>query len=159
MMSKRKGFSYQEGDGFAAVELPYAGGRLQMVLFLPATNSSPQQLLKQFSGDVWRDKILPRFSDEEGDLMFPKFKLDYDVTLNDPLKALGMQRAFSPADADFSAMADQPVFIGAVDQKSYLAVDEEGTQAAAVTTVLMERATVNASVNPFEMIVDRPFFL
>lgn len=84
--------------------------------------------------------------------------MDYDVTLNDPLKALGMPRAFS-GNADFSAMADRPVCISEVKQKSYVAVDEEGTEAAAVTTV-----TVTALAMPmrparnFTMIVDRPFF-
>ncbi len=158
MMSKRHSFSYQEGDGFQAVELPYVGDRLEMILFLPATGSSPQQLLEKFKGETWRDKILPRFSLYEGFLAFPKFKLDYDVTLNEPLEALGMRQAFS-GNADFSLMADKPVCISEVKQKSYVDVDEEGTEAAAVTTV-----TVTALAMPmrparnFTMIVDRPFF-
>lgn len=158
MMSKRHSFSYEEGDGFQAVEMPYVGDRLEMILFLPATGTSPQQLLEKFKGETWRDKILPGFSLYEGFLAFPKFRMDYDVTLNDPLKALGMPRAFS-GNADFSAMADRPVCISEVKQKSYVAVDEEGTEAAAVTTV-----TVTALAMPmrparnFTMIVDRPFF-
>lgn len=158
MMGKHKRFSYEEGDDYQAVKLPYAGRRLEMILFLPATNSSPQQLLKQFSGDAWRNKFLSGFSSEEGDLMFPKFKLNYDVALNDSLMALGMQRAFSPNGADFSAMANQPLFISAVRQKSYVAVDEEGTEAAAVTTVHMVGAVMMMPLKAFQMIVDRPFF-
>ncbi|HTV62105.1 MAG TPA: serpin family protein [Verrucomicrobiae bacterium] len=158
MMSKRHRFSYEEGEGYQAVELPYVGDRLEMILFLPATGSSPQQLLEKFKGETWRDKILPGFSLYEGFLAFPKFRLDYDVTLNDPLKALGMPQAFSD-QADFSAMANRPVCISEVQQKSYVDVDEEGTEAAAVTTV-----TVTALAMPmrparnFTMIVDRPFF-
>jgi serpin B len=160
MMGKRKTFSYEEGDGFQAVELPYAGDNLQMVLFLPATNSSPQQLLTNFSGEAWHDKIMPGFSDCEGDLMFPKFTLNYNVDLNQPLQALGMNEAFDPDKANFSAMASQPLFIGEVKQKSYVAVDEEGTEAAAVTTIEMEAAAAMPITPPktFEMIVDRPFF-
>ena len=157
MMSQRKKFSYQEGDGFQAVQLPYAGNRLQMVLFLPATNSSPQKLLENFNGDNWRNKILPHFESREGFLSFPKFKLDYDVTLNNPLQTLGMRQAFSHG-ADFSAMADEPLFVSEVKQKSFVAVDEEGTEAAAVTTGTMLGRAIIEPIKPFQMIVDRPFF-
>ncbi|HUB86856.1 MAG TPA: serpin family protein [Verrucomicrobiae bacterium] len=157
MMSKTKKFNYQENKDFQAVELPYAGNRLRMYLFLPATNSSPQQLLAGFNGDDWHGKILTGFLQREGTLVFPRFKLDYDVTLNDPLQALGMKRAFDPQAADFSAMADEPLFIGMVKQKSYVAVDEFGTEAAAVTTVVMTMSAVEEPQEPFQMIVDRPF--
>ena len=102
-------FNYQQGDGFQAVRLPYAGGRLQMCLFLPDTNSSPAKMLAGFNADTWRDKILPKFQNKEGTLALPRFKLDYDVILNDPLKALGMGQVFS-GNADFSAMADGGTF-------------------------------------------------
>ena len=90
-------FNYQQGDGFQAVRLPYAGGRLQMYLFLPDTNSTPAKLLADLNADTWRNKILPKFQDMQGMLALPRFKLDYDVTLNDPLKALGMRQAFDDA--------------------------------------------------------------
>jgi serpin B len=149
-------FNYQQGDGFQAVRLPYAGGHLQMYLFLPDTNSSPTKLLADLNADTWRDKILPKFQDKEGTLALPRFKLDYDVTLNDPLKALGMRQAFSNG-ADFSAMADEPLFVSEVKQKSFIEVNEEGTEAAAVTTVAMATNAAFRPEKPFEMIVDRPF--
>ncbi|MGH7990192.1 MAG: serpin family protein, partial [Limisphaerales bacterium] len=114
MMSRRKKFSYQENSGFQAVRLPYAGYRLQMYLFLPATNSSPQKLLADFNGENWQSDILDNFSEREGFLAFPKFKLDYDIVLNDSLKSLGMRQAFSPEAANFSAMADKRLFIDEV---------------------------------------------
>jgi serpin B len=149
-------FNYQQGDGFQAVRLPYAGKRLQMYLFLPDTNSSPAKLLADLNADTWRDKILPKFQDKEGTLALPRFKLDYDVRLNDPLKALGMRQAFA-VDADFSAMAEEPLFVSEVKQKSFVEVNEEGTEAAAVTTVTMHAQAVFRPEKPFEMIVDRPF--
>jgi len=156
MMWQHGHFNYQQGDGFQAVRLPYAGGRLQMYLFLPDTNSSPAKLLADFNADTWRNKILPEFQDKVGTLAIPRFKLDYNVTLNDPLKALGMRRAFTD-DADFSAMADEPLFVSEVKQKSFVEVNEEGTEAAAVTTVTMRATAVFRPEKPFEMIVDRPF--
>jgi serpin B len=149
-------FNYQQGDGFQAVRLSYAGGRLQMYLFLPDTNSSPTKLLADLNAESWRDKILPKFQDSDGTLALPRFKLDYDVILNDSLKALGMKRAFD--DADFSAMADEPLFVSEVKQKSFVVVNEEGTEAAAVTTVnMMTRGRLLHPPEIFKMIVDRPF--
>lgn len=155
-MWQRGRFSYQEGDGFQAVRLPYAGGRLQMYLFLPNTNSDPAKLLATLDNDAWRDRIVPGFREREGTLAFPRFKLDYEVNLNDPLKALGMRHAFE--DADFSAMASEPLFVSQVKQKSFVEVNEEGTEAAAVTTVWMKSAAIMQPIEPFEMLVNRPFF-
>ncbi|MGO8836774.1 MAG: serpin family protein [Limisphaerales bacterium] len=155
-MWQRGHFSYQEGDSFQAVRLPYAGGRLQMYLFLPGTNSNPAKFLAGMDHDTWGDKILPGFRDREGTLAFPRFKIEYDVLLNDPLKALGIRHAFE--DADFSAMASEPLFVSKVKQKSFVDVNEEGTEAAAVTMVNMVGAIAMNPLKPFEMIVDRPFF-
>jgi serpin B len=154
MLNQHKKFSFLEGEGFQAVRLPYAGDRLQMYLFLPATNSSPKELLATLDGKKWHDAIAPAFTESEGLLMFPKFKLDYDISLNDSLKVMGMRLAFS-AGADFSTMADDQLFVSQVTQKSFVAVDEEGTEAAAVTTV--EMSLKAAPRNAVRMIVDRPF--
>ena len=157
MMWQHGRFNYQQGDGFQAVRLPYAGGHLQMYLFLPDTNSSPTKLLADFSGETWRDKILAKFQDRQGVVALPRFKLDYDVILNDRLQAMGMRRAFA-VDADFSAMADEQLSVSEVKQTSFVEVNEEGTEAAAITTVNMvgSMAPMNPP-KPFEMIVDRPF--
>ena len=156
-MSQQRKFRYQEADGYQAVELPYAGNRLQMILFLPATNSSPEKLLAAFDGKNWSDEILPRFLEREGTVKFPKFKLNYDIELNKSLQALGMQEAFIPGSANFSAMADDPLYVSLVKQKSYVDVNEEGTEAAAVTTVVMRSLAIVKPIPPFEMIVNRPF--
>jgi serpin B len=150
-MWQRKTFSYQDGDGFQAVRLPYAGGRLQMYLFLPNTSSSPAKLLASMDNN-----IVPGFRDREGTVALPRFKLEYDVVLNDPLQALGMRHAFD--DADFSGMASERLFVSKVKQKSFVEVNEEGTEAAAVTTVGMKSSAIMEQPKPFEMIVDRPFF-
>jgi len=149
-------FNYQQGDGFQAVRLPYAGGHLQMYLFLPDTNSSPAKLLADLNAGPWQNKILPKFQDSDGTLALPRFKLDYDVILNDPLRALGMRQAFT-VGADFSAMTDEPLFVSKVKQKSFVEVNEEGTEAAAVTTATVLAAAVFRPEKSFEMIVDRPF--
>ena len=158
MMMQHRHFSYQETDGFQAVRLPYSGKNLNMILFLPKTNSSPRQLLADLSAVSWQDDISSQFEGREGTLAFPKFKLEYGVRLNNPLEAMGIKKAFS-TEADFSAMSDKPLYISEAKQKSFIEVNEEGTEAAAVTgfgfTVL---GAIHDPPKPFEMIVDRPFF-
>jgi serpin B len=157
MMNQSGVFDYQETSGFQAVQLPYKGG-LRMEVYLPTTSSSPQKLLDDFrtSGN-WQTNIQPGFKSRQGILLLPKFRMEYAVGLNDPLKALGMKHAFDN-DANFSAMAEEPLFISKVEQKSYVDVDEQGTEAAAVTTVtLMAGSSPMEPPNRFQMIVDRPF--
>ena len=155
MMRQDGDFKYQQTADFQAVQLPYAGG-LRMQVFLPATNSNPQKLLEGFkAGGNWEDKVEPGFARRKGTLIFPKFKMAYDVRLNYPLEVLGMKSAFIYGKANFSAMAKEPLFIGEVKQKSYVDIDEKGTEAAAVTTVTMMKASMPRQ--DFGMIVDRPF--
>jgi serine protease inhibitor len=157
MMLQHRHFNYQETDDFQAVRLGYSSKYLEMVLFLPKTNSSPQKVLTELSAGSWQDDIMPQFADREGTLRFPKFKLNYDVKLNEPLESLGMKKAFGK-DANFSAISDEPLFISEVKQKSFVAVDEEGTEAAAVTGAgFAELGPIPVPQPPFQMILDRPF--
>ena len=157
MMARHGKFQYEEGDGFQAVELPYAGDRLQMILFLPVTNSSPAKFAT-FNGKYWNDKILPGFSSREGNLIFPKFKMNCRLLLTKPLQALGMQEAFVPGTANFSGMSGDPLYVSEILQKSFVDVNEQGTEAAAVTVVTIRATIAMRPLKPFEMIVDRPFF-
>jgi serpin B len=154
-MWQRGRFAYQNGDDFQAVRLPYAGRRLWMEVFLPATNSSLTKLLFHFQNAPERNKMLAAFFEGEGTLALPRFKLEYSIGLNESLQALGMKRAFH--GADFSLMSDEPLEVSEVKQKSYVEVNEEGTEAAAVTTGIMQTTAVLQPRPPFEMMVDRPF--
>ena len=135
------------------------GGDLAMYIFLPDTNSSPAKLLQIMNGDKWRRVTVPGFSDKDGLLVLPKFKLAGTYDLNDPLAALGMKTAFDSKQADFSGMFSDQHFISAVRQKTFVEVGEEGTEAAAVTVVSMPLSSAIEMPPPkrFEMIVDRPF--
>jgi serine protease inhibitor len=157
MMVQSRKFDYQETPDFQAVKLYYTG-RFHMDVFLPATNSSPQKVVENFrAGGNWEGNIQPGFNTRQGRLMLPKFKMEYAVRLNEPLETLGMKRAFS-INAEFSGMAEEPLSISEVEQKSFVEVNEEGTEAAAVTTVHMRASGIMMNPpKPFEMIVDRPF--
>jgi serpin B len=157
MMTQTKTFTYRRGTDYQAVRLPYQSENLAMYVFLPDTNSSPEKLLGIMTGDSWQRVTKPGFSEKEGTVVLPKFKLEYSVELNQPLQALGMKTAFDPVGADFSGIAPQ-LFISAARQKTFVEVKEEGTEAAAVTGIAMETSAMMVPPpNPFQMIVDRPF--
>jgi serpin B len=157
MMTRDGRFTYQETADFQAVKLPYQGG-FQMELYLPQTNTTAQKLLAGFmAGEDWEKVIEAGFSKREGSVTLPKFKINYEIKLNDSLQALGMKSAFA-RNADFSGIADAPLFISQVKQKSYVDVNEEGTEAAAVTTVMMTASLVRRPPpDRFTMVLDRPF--
>ena len=162
MMSLSKRFTYQEVPGYQAVRLPYKGENLAMYVLLPAKNWTPEKLLTVMDGDSWRQTIKPGFIEQNGDLILPKFKLEYGVQLVQPLQKLGMRTAFAMEKADFSEISSEPLFhISAVLQKTFVEVKEEGTEAAAVTVVAAAAGCVRSGPPPkrFQMIVDRPFLL
>jgi serpin B len=156
MMQQTRSFSYQEGNGFQAVQLPYAGRQLQMQVFLPATNSTVEALLGQITADSWRQEILPKFSDRRGTLMLPRFTMRYGTDLRKALSALGVKSALTE-QADFSGMSSTPLYVSEVKHQSFVEVNEQGTEAAAVTTGVMALASFKNEPPPFLMIVDRPF--
>jgi serine protease inhibitor len=154
MMLESARLQYREGPGYQAVRLPYSGDNLAMYVFLPASGSSPENVLGALSGDTWQE-IKHGFRFNEGTLVLPKFKVEYSVALKGPLQSLGMKAAFG-SSANFSGIAPR-LLISAAQQKTFVEVNEEGTEAAAVTGMEVQATSVMPRSEPFEMIVDRPF--
>ena len=108
------------------------------------------------NGDTWQRVTKPGFSPMEGTLVLPRFKSESTVELKTSLQALGMKTAFGE-EADFSGITDG-IVITSARQKTFIEVKEEGTEAAAVTAVVMQDSAIPMpALHPFEMIVDRPF--
>ena len=149
MMRREGNYPYFRGENFEATSLPYGAGRLGMYIFLPNPDSNLNEFLEDLNAENWEHWI-PQFRDREHDMMLPRFKLEYEVKLNDTLKALGMEIAFS-GGADFSGMGPN-LFISEVRHKTFVEVNEEGTEAAAATAVVV------AESEPPVFRVDRPFF-
>jgi serine protease inhibitor len=106
--------------------------------------------------DSYWNNLLAKMDSAEVDLWLPKFKIEYSITLNDALKAMGMISAFD--DADFSKMRhEKDLFISRVLHKTYVKVDEEGTEAAGVTAVEFTRSSVSPGNNEVYMKINRPF--
>jgi len=100
---------------------------------------------------------MKQFRRQEGSLQIPRFKLEYGVDLDRAIAALGMGIIFDGDRASFEAMTSKPVAIDQIKHKTFVEVNEEGTEAAGVTSVGV-RVTSAMETKPFEMVVDRPFF-
>jgi serpin B len=146
-------YPYYRGEDFTAVELPYVGGQVSMLVLVP-----DQGGFQDFEGSLTAEKlssILQELAYTPVALSFPKFEFESEFSLAQTLADMGMPSAFSAA-ADFSGMTgDKDLFISNVFHKAYIAVDEEGTEAAAATAVVMTLTA--APLEPIELKVDRPF--
>jgi serpin B len=153
MMKEAKSFGYTEGEGYQAVELPYDGRELSMVILLPASGN-----FEAFEAGLQAqqvDAIINDLKNTQVALIMPRFEFESEFSLKDTLAGMGMPIAFS-GGADFSGMTGYPeLFISDVVHKAFVAVDEAGTEAAAATVVIMPTA---APPEPtVEVTIDRPF--
>ncbi len=161
MMRREDDYLYYEDDGFQAISLPYGDERFSMLVFLPGSETGLEAFVQGLNPENW-NLWLDRMSMMEGEIVLPRFKLEYEKTLNDALSALGMGIAFDPSQADFYGMLDAPIdmafYISQVLHKTFVEVNEEGTEAAAVTSVVMALSAMPMEKETFTMVVDRPFF-
>jgi serine protease inhibitor len=155
MMAQARSLGYLEEPDYQAVRLPYAGDNLAMYVFLPVRDSSLADLVGKLTGDTW-ERIRRQFRSAEGTIVIPKFKVEYGIELKRPLESLGMKLAFDAGHADFSGIAPH-LYISAAMQKTFVDVNEEGTEAAAVTGIAVAATALRVPSQPFEMVVDRPF--
>lgn len=156
LMFRNDNFRYFENELFQAVNLPYGKNeRVSMYVILPAEEADLEQLYSALNNTNWNNWV-NSFSTMEGELGLPRFSFEYTTSLNDALNALGMGIAFDENAADFSRMRPAPpsLFISDVKHKTFIDVNEEGTEAAAVTSV---EVGSTAMPETFSMIVDRPF--
>jgi serpin B len=154
-MSRTGDFAYYEDDVLQAVRLPYAGGEVSMYVFLP--RKSLDDFLQKLTVENWR-QWTSQLRSRKGTVELPRFKLENEYDLKQSLTIMGMPLAFTPR-ANFLGMSDQPLYIGWVKQKTYVDVNEEGTEAAAVSGIGMRAMAVRREGPPFRMVVDRPFVL
>ncbi|MFN8671765.1 MAG: serpin family protein [Candidatus Sericytochromatia bacterium] len=154
MFRNNSDYEYYQGDKFNAVKLYYAKDKkAYLTVFLPNTDSNLTELYKTLDAKSL-EEINKNFENKKINLGLPKFKMEYEKKLNENLKALGMEIAFG-SGADFTNLAESNGFISEVKHKSFLEVNEEGSEAAAATSVAI---TKNAISRPTRFVADRPFF-
>lgn len=158
LMAQSGTYRYYQDEHVQIVRLPYGTGRLSMRVILPARGSSVAAVLATLDEAQWRawnDALVSK----EGTIKLPRFKMEYEAELSTALSALGMGIAFDRNRADFSGMATirERICISAVRHKAFVEVNEEGTEAAAATAVVMMRVTAVMPTERFMMVCDRPF--
>ena len=153
MMGQEKSLGYAESEGYQAVELPYDGRELSMVILLPQAGNFETF---EKSLDVQQvDTIIKNLGSNQVILTMPRFEFASSFRLGGTLAAMGMPDAFS-GNADFSGMTgNRDLFISGVVHKAFVSVDEAGTEAAAATAVIMPTAAPPGAT--VEVTIDRPF--
>lgn len=154
-MHQTETFTYGEVDGNQYVVLPYKSDEYRMVICLPSENAEISTLIGALDADTFRNAVFSRRTARVA-LSLPKFRVNTALTLNGILRALGVQTAFTGA-ADFSGITGSSVAVDEVRQKCFVEVSEEGTEAAAVTSVGVRLTSVMPEDRPVVMNVNRPF--
>lgn len=154
MMDRKGEIEYLDEENYKAIRMPYGDGKTAMYCILPDEGEDINTFISEFTEEEWgnlKSGLLPM---DDLIVQIPKFKMEYGIKeLNSALTALGMGEAFQPVVADFSGIADD-VWIDAVLHKAVIEVNEEGSEAAAVTVVEMRTTAI---VEPITFIADRPF--
>ena len=156
LMHKQDTLLYLETPQFQAADLAYGNGAFRMTILLPTAGTDIDAFVASINRTDWNGWV-QRFHTQNIILELPRFTLAYERILNDDLTAMGMGIAFDPQRADFSriaSVAPERLFISFVKQKAFVAVDEEGTEAAAVTVVGVSLTSLPSIPT---MRVDRPF--
>lgn len=147
-------FRYTENESFQAIDLPYGDSVYAMSVFLPKEGVNIDEVINQLTPAnwlSWQEQMVP----SEVELFLPKFAMEYEIKLKSTLQLMGMEAAFSDR-ADFSQMIDGGgVKVDEVIHKAFVEVNEEGTEAAAVTVVVIVETSVPL-IPQFR--ADRPFF-
>ena len=151
---------YLESELATGFIKPYEGYDYAFVGLLPAEGVSVEELLASLDGDALEELLTP-VAGAAAEIGLPEFTSSYEAELTDALRSLGMTDAFDATCADFSRMGTSeqgPLYVGSVLHKTFVDVNEEGTRAAAATTVSMDGAAAPGSpIEYHEVILDRPF--
>ena len=154
MMSQKCKFLAYSGENMDMVELPYGNENFCMDVILPHEGKNLDECMKDFTLNTFLYEYIKDSKQTDVVVQMPRMKLECTKSLITPLMAMGMTDAFLDGKADFTGISDSRIFISDVKQSTYVNVDEEGTEAAAVTTVELTQK-VNDNVPEFRM--DRPF--
>ncbi len=154
LMSQQATFAYYTNSELQAIDLPYGDRMFSMTVILPRADKSIDQFANALTEEQW-NTIVGGLDSSKVDLFMPKFQLEYKRSLNDDLKSLGMTIAFTEF-ADFSRITPGGgIFISDVNHKTFVEVNEEGTEAAAVTSIEFIRSSIEPAIPV--MRIDRPF--
>jgi serpin B len=157
-MTQQQSFKYGESDGLQVLELPYAGDDVSMIVLLPRKVDGFEKLEGSMTPENL-DKWTGRLKEREVQVFLPRFKTSSQFRLDETLMSMGMVDAFDENRADFSGMDGRVVwlYISAVIHQAFVDVNEQGTEAAAATAVVMAARSPGMSRPPLIFRADHPF--
>ena len=151
LMMRDDTLRYGVGADYTAVDLLYAGQAFSMTILLPDFGTDLSEIVERMDPEEW-GQLTADLETTRVQLFLPRFELEWEGSFNDALGAMGMGIAFEPGSADLSRLFESGHgWIDQVKQKSFVRVDEEGTEAAAVTSVVIIDSA------PPQLRADRPF--
>ncbi len=157
MMFTSADFKIGSGGNYNAIQLPYANGQFNMTLLIPKGQSTVDEVLTSLSGSGWSE-LIGGMKVQGATVGLPRFTLDYSGKLNKTLEGMGIQKAFQE-DAQLGKInRNAAIHVDFVKQDAFLGIDEQGTEAAAVTTIGIVLTSAGPQ-DPPRYVCDRPFAL
>ena len=155
MMEQTASFPYFADEHLQCVEMPYGNEAFSMLAILPANDMDIDGLIDYLDDTAWQN-IVDNLYPHTVWLKLPRFKVECELQLNDPVKNVGMERIFDEFRADLSNISNVQLFVSAIKQKTFVEVNEEGTEAAAVTVIGIGPASVGPGTS-VQFFANRPF--
>ena len=162
MMEQAAFLPYYADEKLQCVEMPYGNQSFSMVAILPAEDWSIEQLIDYLNNDTWKGIVGKTYMQQVW-IKLPRFKIECDIPLNVPVENMGMKLIFDEFRADFENMYDKSIlsenlYVSEIKQKTFVEVNEEGTEAAAVTVIIGVTGEGNGgSLVPVPFFANRPF--
>ena len=156
-MKKEEKLDYSTNSLFSSIRMPYGTGQYNMIILLPAHGKKSQDVINELSVSNWKNWMDSFKSTDHVVVTMPRFRFAFDNKLNQVLTQMGMVKAFVPYAANFSKMSDEDLYISAAIHKSFIDVNENGTEAAAVTAITMTTTSIEIENPKTYFNVDRPF--
>ena len=158
MMHQKTSLLYTDNDVCQALQLPYGNSAYRMTVLLPREGKSIDDVLQTLTAEKWDHEYCDRMVSVDADVKLPRFESNTDMGLNAVMSALGMPLAFDADRAEFPNFCSVPTFIGMMKQVARIKLNEEGTEAAAVTVIGMYTTYVGPS-EPQQVVfhANRPF--
>lgn len=157
MMSKLEQLPYIAMDNYKAIQMPYGNRQFNMVVLLPADGHNTKTIIKSLTQESWQNLLNAFRLTDRVRVTMPRYKFAYETSLNEVLATLGMEKAFLPREANFSGISDDELYINEIRHKTFIDVNETGTEAAAVTGAVFATTSFREEPPEVPFFVNKPF--
>ena len=157
MMKKEEKLDYTSNNLFSAIKMPYGNGQYNMIVILPANGKNSQDMINELTTANWKNWFESFDPKDPVVVTMPRFKFAFETKLNIVLAQMGMEKAFQPNIADFSKLSAEDLYISSAIHKSFIDVNENGTEAAAVTSITFTTTSAGNEPPKTYFTVNKPF--